>query len=69
MPTDAARVYHYKGWSYRQHRRGRWGLLRLSDGFQTWHQSRTGAEAFIRRWGAAVDPDAAALEDAGRIAG
>lgn len=53
MPT----IHHFQGWSFSQQCRGQWTLLRLSDGFKSWHQSYQGCKSFIRLHGAAVDPD------------
>jgi hypothetical protein len=52
-----SRAHYYKGWSFRQHARSRWGLLRLSDGFMTWHNSYQGCRSFIRQHGQAANPD------------
>jgi hypothetical protein len=62
MTATAAKTYRYKGWTFHQVARGNWAMRRLSDGFSTWHHSRGGCEAFIRRVGLAADPDAALLE-------
>jgi hypothetical protein len=56
---SAARTHYYKGWSFRQHARGRWGLLRLTDGYISWHNSYGGCRSFIRLYGEASDPDQA----------
>lgn len=54
---STSRAHYYKGWSFRQHARGRWGLLRLADGYTSWHNSYGGCKSFIRQYGEAPDPD------------
>jgi len=66
--ANTTRAYRYKGWEFFQVRRGQWTLTREADGFRTWHHSRTGAEAFVRLFGTAADPDTAALEMTGTLA-
>jgi len=55
--TPTAKTYAYKGWVFHQVRRGHWAMRRLSDGFSTWHQTRTSCEAFIRLHGLTANPE------------
>lgn len=51
------KAHYYKGWTFRQHSRGHWGMLRLSDCFMSWHNSYDGCRRFIRSHGTADNPD------------
>ena len=56
--TTTSKTHIYKGWTFFQVRRGQWALIRLSDEFTTHHNSYAGCKLFIRKHGAAADPDA-----------
>lgn len=53
------KVYTYRGWQFAQLKRGYWGMIRLSDGFKSHHNSKGGCESFIRKHGSADNPDKA----------
>jgi hypothetical protein len=54
----ASKVHTLKGWSFYQSNRGQWLLVRISDGFRSWHNSYDGCCRYIRKHGNAADPDA-----------
>lgn len=54
-----AKVYAYKGWQFRQICRGNWEIVRMADGFHSYHNTLGGCQAFVRLHGTASNPDAA----------
>jgi hypothetical protein len=58
MTTTPSKLHSYKGWTFQQARRSHWILVRISDGYTSWHRSFDGCRLFISQHGTALNPDA-----------